>query len=79
VQNIGKILKKKSIKLLVVNNQTAQEIEDLSKTMKTTPLDVINAGLELLKQSLNRDIILRQPNTGLEKKISTLRDVTNHD
>lgn len=64
---------------MVVNENLANNVEDLQKKMHTSALDVVASALELLKLSLNNEVILRNPETGAEKKITAFKDIKDHE
>lgn len=64
---------------MVVSEELARDVEELQKKMHTSALDVVASALELLKLSLNNEVILRNPESGAEKKVTAFKDLKDHD
>ncbi len=62
----------KRSKLMVIDDKVANEIDRLSKKMKTNRIDVLLAGLELLKLSLGKNISINEPGSNAEIKLPVL-------
>ena len=68
-------IKNKDVEVMLVNKDIAKEIRDLKGKLNTTSLDVICSAIELLKQSLNKEVVLRDPNSGKESTITALSNL----
>ncbi len=70
-------IKNKEVEVMLVNKELAQEIREIKKKLNTSSLDVVSAAIELLRQSLNKEILIREPKTGKESKITALSNLTD--
>ena len=61
--------------MLVVHERLEEEVVELSKTMNTTPTDVVSTGIELLKLALSREVVLRHPGNKEELIISLFEKI----
>lgn len=67
-----KALRQKEVEVMLVSKDLANEIKDLKTRLNTSSLDVVCAAIELLKQSLNKEVVLREPESGKESTITAL-------
>jgi len=70
-------LKNKKVEVMLVDKELAEEIRNLKTKLNTSSLDVVSAGLELLKMALNNEVVFREPETGRESKITVLSKLTS--
>lgn len=70
-------IKNKDVEVMLVSKDIAKEIKDLKEKLNTTSLDVICSAIELLRQSLNKEVVLREPESGKESKITALSKLGN--
>lgn len=68
-------LKEKDAEVMIVSKELADQIRELKDKLKTSSLDVVSAALELLKNSVNKEIVIRDPATGKEITIRALTDI----
>lgn len=73
--NIKKLLRRRNTKLMVVTDDIAEQIREISKDLDTSSIDVLASALELLKLSLNKEIIIKEDNNQL--KISLFKSKTS--
>lgn len=83
--SVQNLLKNKKAKIMVVDQEFANEIDNLSKKMGTSSKDVVAAAIELLKLAMGREVILRKPNSDSEinlpffKKLDSEVDIKGED
>jgi hypothetical protein len=73
-KRILEILKQKDYKLIAIDKATADQIEEASKSLNTTPEDVVRAALELLNQSLGKEVVLVDNKHNTEARITALEN-----
>lgn len=62
-------LKKNNNKILIIPDNIANEVEELSKAMNTSSVDTIKTAIDLLTYSLGREVSIKQSESNLEMKI----------
>lgn len=62
-------LKKNNNKILIIPDNIANEVEELSKAMNTTSIDTIKTAIDLLTYSLGREVSIKQSESNLEMNI----------
>lgn len=62
-------LKKNNNKILIIPDNIANEVEQLSKAMNTSSVDTIKTAIDLLTYSLGREVSIKQSESNLEMKI----------
>jgi len=70
-------IKNKDVEVMLVSKDIAKEIQNLKDKLNTSSLDVICSAIELLKQSINKEIVLREPQSGKESRITALSKLDN--
>jgi len=70
-------IRNKDVEVMLVSKDIAKEIKELKDKLNTSSLDVICSAIELLRQSLNKEIVLREPGSGKESKITALSKLGN--
>lgn len=70
-------IKNKDVEVMLVSKDIAKEIQNLKDKLNTSSLDVICSAIELLKQSINKEIVLREPQSGKESIITALSKLDN--
>lgn len=73
-KRIQEILREKNYKLIAIDKATAEQIEEASKTLNTTTEDVIRSALELLNQSLGKEVVLIDNKHNTEARITALEN-----
>jgi hypothetical protein len=73
-KRILEILKQKDYKLIAIDKATADQIEEASKALNTTPEDVVRSALELLNQSLGKEVVLLDNKHNTEARITALEN-----
>lgn len=66
------ILNSKDTKLMPISKELADEIEALSKEMKTSTFDVVSTAIRILRLGLGRKVIINKPGSSVELEIPTL-------
>lgn len=51
---------------MVVNDELVNEIKNLSKKLDTSATDVISAAIELLKMSVDKELIIAEDNSQIK-------------
>ena len=70
-------IRNKDVEVMLVSKDIAKEIKELKDKLNTSSLDVICSAIELLRQSLNKEVVLREPGSGKESKITALSKLGN--
>jgi len=68
-------IKNGEAEVMVVNKALAKDIRKLGEELNTSSLDVVSAALELLRQSLHKEVVIREPKTGKETRITALSNI----
>jgi hypothetical protein len=78
-KRILEILKQKDYKLIAIDKATAEQIDVASKTLDTTPEDVVRSALELLNQSIGKEVILVDKKHNTEARITALENTQTEE
>jgi len=72
-----KALKNKEVEVMLVNKKLANDVKELQNKLNTSASDVVSAAIELLKRSINKEVVIREPKTGKESTITALSNLSN--
>jgi hypothetical protein len=78
-KRILEILKQKDYKLIAIDKATAARIEEASIALNTTQEDVLRSALELLNQSLGKEVVLVDKKHNTEARITALENTQTEE